>query len=157
MNKLLYLHGLESQQGGKKVDFLSSQYFVYAPALNYRTPNCFSNLYEQLKYQKTDIVIGSSMGGYFAFKLSQVLSISTVILLNPALSFRSIPIHIPPYQPISDQANYHLHLGKEDKIINPKATIEFMQQQQIPHQVYWYDYGHRTPIETIINALDNIK
>jgi hypothetical protein len=29
MKKVLYLHGLESDQGGPKVDYLSSKYLVF--------------------------------------------------------------------------------------------------------------------------------
>ena len=32
MIRILYLHGLESEQGGAKVGYLSANHYVYAPA-----------------------------------------------------------------------------------------------------------------------------
>ncbi len=156
MQRILYLHGLESKQGGAKVNYLASQHFVYAPALNYREPHCFEQLYNQISTHTFDIFIGSSMGGYFAFELSKVVPVKNVILLNPALPYRSIPMLIPTFTLLNQTPHYHLHLGKNDPIINPQATIMFLEQQQIPHQVSWYDYGHRTPIETIIQAVQKV-
>ena len=48
MKKVLYLHGLESDQGGPKVDYLSSKYLVCAPKLDYKDPNCFQNIHKSL-------------------------------------------------------------------------------------------------------------
>ena len=38
MKKVLYLHGLESKQGGPKVDFLAKEFCVYAPEMDYKDP-----------------------------------------------------------------------------------------------------------------------
>ena len=37
MKKILYLHGLESEQGGPKVSFLATKGMVYAPEMNYES------------------------------------------------------------------------------------------------------------------------
>ena len=39
MKKVLYLHGLESNQGGPKVEFLAGECAVYAPVIDYREEN----------------------------------------------------------------------------------------------------------------------
>ena len=43
-NKILYLHGLESPQGGPKVDFLTTQCFVHAPEMDYTRHDVFDFL-----------------------------------------------------------------------------------------------------------------
>ena len=44
MKKILYLHGLESPQGGEKVDFLATKSFVHAPSLDYTRADIFDFL-----------------------------------------------------------------------------------------------------------------
>lgn len=39
MQRIVYFHGLESQQGGKKIDLLTQSFLVYAPAIDYENPN----------------------------------------------------------------------------------------------------------------------
>ena len=64
MKKILYLHGLESKQGGLKVEYLATQGAVFAPDMDYKNPiyvfadrdkiqQVLSNLIENsLKYGK---------------------------------------------------------------------------------------------------------
>ena len=90
-----YLHGLESPVGGPKVDFLHSVADkVYAPKMDYNHPEMFSSLLKLAKYNKPDLIIGSSMGGYFADALGSHLDVE-VLLFNPALHSRSIDIKLP--------------------------------------------------------------
>ena len=35
MKKVVYFHGLESKQGGVKVDLLTRHFLSYAPSMNY--------------------------------------------------------------------------------------------------------------------------
>ena len=40
--KIVYLHGLESPQGGPKVDFLNQLGETLAPSMDYKKPNLFA-------------------------------------------------------------------------------------------------------------------
>ena len=74
-----YLHGLESKAGGAKVDFLYSKADkVYAPEMDYNHPEMFTSLLRLAKYNKPDLIIGSSMGGYFADALGSHLDVDLV-------------------------------------------------------------------------------
>ncbi len=163
MKNLLYLHGLESKQGGQKVDFLASEFMVYAPALNYRTPGCFQMLFERIKNTQWDIIMGSSMGGFFAYELSLRLSVHRVILLNPALHIRSIFVDVSAIAENAKAAKkgittkYELHLGKQDELIDPKQTLQFLNQAGVNFTTCQYDYGHRTPLATIVKAVEEEK
>jgi pimeloyl-ACP methyl ester carboxylesterase len=151
MKRILYLHGLESKQGGAKVDFLASQGFVYAPAMDYRAEGCFEALYERVKTEEWDYILGSSMGGYFGFELSKRLNVKAVHLFNPALGMRSLSVVIPPVElPRPQTTTYNLYLGKADEVVNPAVTEAFLQEKGIAYKADYFDYGHRTPIETIV-------
>ena len=91
--KVTYLHGLESKQGGPKVDWLESHFEeVWAPGMNYReNPHLFEEILSQI--EGTDLIIGSSMGGWFAYLLGTRTGIPT-ILFNPAVVDRSIALDI---------------------------------------------------------------
>ena len=84
MKKIVYLHGLKSAQGGEKVSFLTEENFVYAPKMNYKDPTTFKNVLDKITKFKSDLIIGSRMGGYFAYMFSSYLEIP-VLLFNPAL------------------------------------------------------------------------
>ena len=94
--KVYYLHGLESEAGGPKVDFLNEvTEQVFAPAMDYTNHRLFGELYRKiLKEGKPDLIIGSSMGGYFADALGSHFDIE-VLLFNPALHSRTIEINLP--------------------------------------------------------------
>ena len=66
IKKIIYLHGLESHQGGPKVDLLSDKGYVFAPEMDYKNnPDLFKDVLEEVKELGTpDLIIGSSMGGY---------------------------------------------------------------------------------------------
>ena len=115
-----YLHGLESSVGGLKVDFLKSvAEEVFAPKMVYTNPNMFEALLNTAKIDKPDLIIGSSMGGYFADALGSHLDVE-VLLFNPALHSRSME----PKGVTYGETNWvrHIIVGSDDKVIDPKLT-----------------------------------
>ena len=95
MKKVLYLHGLESKQGGPKVDFLANEFCVHAPAMDYTDPYLAIKLAHIMENFQPDLIIGSSMGGYVADILAEKYG-KPAILFNPALHSRSIEPAIEP-------------------------------------------------------------
>ena len=118
--KVWYLHGLESDPGGPKVDFLNEVADeVFAPAMDYRNHKAFGELYRKVtKEGKPDLIIGSSMGGYFADALASHFGIE-VLLFNPALHSRSIERNLPDG---NTNCKKTFVVGTEDDVINPKLT-----------------------------------
>lgn len=140
--RIWYFHGLESSQGGPKVDFLETVADeVYAPAMVYKDPGLFEQLFEKATSAPPDLIIGSSMGGYFADVLGSRIG-CTVLLFNPALHSRSIEINLS-----YGDTSYirHFVVGAEDDVIDPKRTRETAGKYDsftvIPNM------GHRTPYE----------
>ena len=148
MKKIVYLHGLESSQGGKKVEFLSTQGMVYAPAMDYKTLN-LDEFIDTLGIP--NLIIGSSMGGYVADILGSHLGVD-VLLFNPALHSRSIEIDSDGE--IYGDKNYKrtIILGTEDDVINPKMTKNIRPKYDNSAKFEEIEgMGHRTSLDVFIN------
>lgn len=154
VKKITYLHGLESRQGGKKVDFLSSKGYVFAPKMGYKTnPNLFSEILEKLKKEgKPDLIIGSSMGGYFAYMLASHFKDVEVILFNPALKERSVEfegINKGEYK-----VKGTLALSENDDVVIPSMTLKHLEEiDEIGNFSIeeMKDIGHQIPIHNFCN------
>jgi predicted esterase YcpF (UPF0227 family) len=148
MGLVVYFHGLESNAGGPKYKILKDTYGqVYSPQMDYAgNPNLFNQVYDNLKNQKIRIIIGSSMGGYFAYYLGKKLGCDT-ILFNPALPYRTT------FNPTVDTSGKrtsfsNVIIGKRDNIILPEDTLEWLTKNEKSSN-YAIDYeenGHQTPV-----------
>ena len=138
-----YLHGLESKAGGSKVDFLRKvSDKVYAPKVDYNHTEMFSSLLKLAKYNKPDLIIGSSMGGYFADALGSHLDVE-VLLFNPALHSRSIEPKGVTYGETNWERNFVV--GTEDEVIDPKATRVYKDLAKTWTEIE--GMGHRTSLK----------
>ncbi|MGB2242947.1 MAG: YqiA/YcfP family alpha/beta fold hydrolase [Flavobacteriaceae bacterium] len=143
MKSVLYLHGLESKQGGAKIDFLASQGTVHAPAMAYKIKAwSVDELIEMANKCNPDLIIGSSMGGYFADVLGSHTS-REVLLFNPALHSRSID-----YNFNYGKQNYKrtIILGMLDTVVLPECTKKIAGDTAKIIEVA--AMGHRTPLDT---------
>ena len=92
VNSVIYFHGLESSPGGIKVDFLKQETdFIEAPAMDYTKEGIFEEWLDYVKTEEPDLIVGSSMGGYFAIALSTWTGIP-VLVFNPAIHSRKFEI-----------------------------------------------------------------
>ena len=150
MKKVLYLHGLESKQGGPKVEFLRTKGIVYAPEMDYRSLNFNEQVLKIIKF-RPDLVIGSSMGGYVAHLIANYIGIPS-ILFNPAFHSRSFEPNIDSkyFILLSSKVKHMVVLGKQDKIIDPNVT-KLMLQEQRNYSIYEREFGHRTSLSNFIN------
>jgi predicted esterase YcpF (UPF0227 family) len=153
MKKILYLHGLESKQGGEKVGFLAGQACVYAPAMDYREEDLHGKVHNIIMKFKPDLLIGSSMGGYVAHEFAKTFNLPA-ILLNPAIHSRSFEPDLDTYI-LSYDTSFQEHqivvLGTEDKVIDPERTKEIFQGDNrfIIEEVE--EMGHRLELDIFIN------
>jgi predicted esterase YcpF (UPF0227 family) len=154
MKKVLYLHGLESDQGGPKVDYLSSKYLVCAPKLDYKDPNCFQNIFDLLQDDDFDLIIGSSMGGYLGFIMGEIFEIST-ILFNPAVHSRSFEPN-NQFKPKLGNTAHYVVLGGKDDLIHADQTVEYLDsygviynKSEIPTM------AHQIPLDIFIDKVSN--
>lgn len=152
MLKIIYLHGLESEQGGAKVEYLSASHYVYAPAINYYDPNLLGQIVFSIETFKPDVIIGSSMGGYFANELSIKFNTSA-ILLNPALLAPPVRLNLNDTEIRLSNRIIVTVLGKRDTVLPYQATLDFLKKSN--HcRVEMRDYGHRTPFKEFIDICE---
>lgn len=152
MIRILYLHGLESKQGGAKVEYLAANYYVYAPAIKYSEPNFLERIILSMEIFKPDVIIGSSMGGYIANELSIKFGISA-ILLNPALLAPPVKVNINDKKNRLSNKLLVVVLGKFDTVISYRDTLDLL-QKSCHCRVDLREYGHRTPIEEFIDICE---
>jgi len=142
--KVTYLHGLESQQGGPKVQFLQTLFDeVYAPPMDYRGNSClFDEVLESSR--ECSLIIGSSMGGWFGYLVATRTGCST-LLFNPAVQGRCIEFDL---EAGTLSPNHHIVLGDHDLIINPLKSRTWITAYGIGDFTFQtYDGGHRVPLE----------
>jgi predicted esterase YcpF (UPF0227 family) len=148
---VLYLHGLESKLSNKKRAILERYAHVTAPDLDYKSnPNMIEYLYNIYHNQKIDVIIGSSMGGFSGYYLSNLLGVSS-LLYNPALPYRNeieqiVPKHLPYNYPVS----MRILLGGLDTVIKATDNLFFLSQNISDKTDYTIvmkqDLEHQIPI-----------
>ena len=145
--RVAFLHGLESKPFSEKNQELIKQYGdnnVYAPAMDYRDPWLFDTVLKEIKERDIQLLIGSSMGGYFAYCLSTMTGIPT-LLFNPAVIGRS-------FDPVTElgtlPVRHKVILGINDDVIDPiKSTSYFSKYGIGEFEYHKEDIGHRIPKE----------
>ncbi len=149
--KVLYLHGLESPQGGEKVDFLATKAFVHAPEMDYTRNDIFDFIIKTVNEFKPDYIIGSSMGGYTAFILGALYKIP-VLAFNPALHSRTIEPNFPDFVKEHFPQEFDIVLGDQDTVINGSKTLDWLKDhikdKYVNHKIHNVKtMGHRVPLD----------
>lgn len=152
--KVSYFHGLESSQGGPKVQFLESLFDeVYAPIMDYRgKPGLFN---EVLRLSRgSSLLVGSSIGGWFGYIISTKTGCPT-LLFNPAVHSRSIDFDI---QIGEMPSTHHVLLGNNDAVINPLKSRTWIAAHGVGNFIIrTYDGGHRVPLVVFQEAVRGIR
>lgn len=154
--KVAYLHGLESNGIGPKNDFLKKTFSkVYDPIIDYRdTENVWDTIYNDILKFRPDYIIGSSMGGWFAYNIGKKLGVPT-LLFNPALHTRSINPNVDTSG--SKYPKHTLVLGSFDKVIDPVKTERLVKDSLTKININREPIGHRTPVNIFIEYVLKIK
>ena len=70
--KVLFLHGLESKPTGPKMRYLKDRFeSYYSPEIDYENPDSYEEILDLCIDEEFDMIIGSSMGGYFAHAIER--------------------------------------------------------------------------------------
>ena len=158
MKKILYLHGLESKQGGEKVGFLAGECAVYSPAIDYRVEDLHGKVHNIVSNFKPDLIVGSSMGGYVAHEFAKAFNLPA-ILLNPALHSRSFEPDLDTFI-LSFDTSFHerqiVLLGKNDGVIDPELTKTILGDDK-RFVIEEGEHAHRTPLDIFIDTYNKYK
>ena len=143
MKRIFFIHGLESSNKSSKVDLMKSKgYDVLAPSMDYASnDSLFYQTLEKVLEFKPHLIVGSSMGGYFASHIGTHYP-TTLLLLNPALISRSFQPKILPDGQVKSEV--WALLGEQDDLISPIENFKIL--QNIGATIRIGKHGHRTPI-----------
>lgn len=140
--KVAYFHGYGSNPFNEKVEYLLENFeSVYAPLILYDY-NPYESMLEHLKENPVDLIIGSSMGGWFAYNMSAELGIP-VLLFNPAFNGRPIEIFIKEDHP---ESSCFVVLGKRDDVVDPEKSKMFLLENGKNYVTVTEDMGHRVSV-----------
>ena len=121
MKRIIYFHGLESKQGGQKIDYLTRNYLVHAPEMVYAEKDTWTTSKSKVESTMPDMIVGSSMGGLMGLYSGYMHPIK-MLLFNPAID--RIPEYIPDWKCDGSLqlAEITIILGKNDTEVSPKFT-----------------------------------
>lgn len=146
---ILYLHGLDSKLSPEKKAVLEKYGEVFAPDLNYYTnPDAIDSILEMYAGIDINTIIGSSMGGFAAYHVSNAL-FRPALLFNPALKKRSVPQNVPSNEAHNDLKQ--IVIGQMDEVVSPADTLNFLSENFNPvthlHLHLVPRLGHNIPVE----------
>ena len=125
---ILYIHGLESKLSQEKKKILEKYGKVFAPDLNYyENPEAIASILKQYSEVDINTVIGSSMGGFAGYHISDALD-RPALLFNPALKERSVEQRIPEINNTCFSFK-QIVLGQRDEVVNPAHTLQFLSER----------------------------
>lgn len=157
ITRVAFFHGLESDPHSDKNEELESRFdFVYDPPMNYYDPSLFKQVLREVKANKIELLIGSSMGGWFAYAISTLTGIPT-LLFNPAVQGRSMEELDPPVKTGSSRAKHTVVFGSGDDVIVPDESEKWFKQNGVGSFDYNFESNdHRTPLPIFKKWLDKM-
>lgn len=156
--RIAYLHGLESIGRSEKNVYLHDTFSpseVFDPPIDYMEKDIFTKLYIEIKNFNADVIVGSSMGGRFAYHIGNLLSVDT-ILFNPALVSRN-PIvgKVEIIHSDGDGNNRHfVTLGVNDNVVLPNDIISYLEVNTKHYDVNLVNHKHRVPYDLFVNTIN---
>lgn len=148
--KVAFFHGLESNANSEKSNYLKNNYDAWCPSMDYTNPRLFDETLKQIQEDKPDLLIGSSMGGWFAYCISTLTGIPT-LLLNPAVQGRTME---PKVHLGNQKAKHEVVLGKNDIVIDPSKTKDWFKNNcKGTFTFHMENIGHRSPNPIMVKYL----
>lgn len=121
--KILFLHGLESTPETSSTAKLITDNFdnVFVP--NYNPKDSYENIKKTLSnYNDYDVVIGISLGGFWALHMTEFTDISKVIMINPAIvkAEHHYSIKLNTHSDVLG----HMLLNMDDDVVDNSENLE---------------------------------
>lgn len=158
---VLYIHGFESNPLPAKTSSIADLgYSVVAPQLHYQEVMGSYNRLKQLAQEfQVDWLIGSSLGGYMAFWLSQELQIPT-LLFNPSLPFSERDPGLIKEKNEINNYNQHIFFGLKDETVDPVLTKEWLKKKDLIQHLHLIEHptnAHQIPLNVFQETVSSIS
>lgn len=160
---IVYFHGYGSNGNSEKVKALREHFEVFAPEIPVKHDEALAYLTSYLDALKTytePVFVGTSMGGYWATRMSDLFSVPSVII-NPACDPKSAlgkyenpaltPAELSKFQKLKPAKGFprSVLLSKDDAVIDYREAQElFAGKAEI---ALFESEGHRFSDTTIIS------
>jgi hypothetical protein len=148
---ILSLHGYESSVFPDRLKVLQNEgYTILAPALDYeKVPGLFKKTYETYKNEKIDLIVGSSMGGYFGYYLASLLNVPA-LLFNPAVIETTSGHKKQEVMSGSYHPKLYIVSGIADNIVLHDTLEEWIKANAKNYEFISANIAHRVPDEVYI-------
>jgi hypothetical protein len=153
---VVFLHGYKSPHYNEKNIYLESKFDrVWAPKMDYDDPDLFDRILAGILLRDPDLIIGSSMGGWFAHALC-TLTNKGGLLFNPA--FHSRPTDVSEVKLGTYNPHITVVFGSDDSVIEPNRTLEIMKSGGFKYDYYFQnELGHRIDIDTFTHWVEFVS
>lgn len=123
--RILYIHGLDSSPNPERIAELKLRgHQVSALHIDYRRqPDVYQLLRTKALQDQTEWIIGSSLGGFIGFWLSEDLALPC-LLFNPAMHVSLVEAQISPEMERNCPERWVL-IGSDDEVVDPEASCLF--------------------------------
>ena len=151
---VLFLHGLESKPTGPKMEYLKDRFTnYYAPEIDYEDPDAYEEILDLCIAEEFDMIIGSSMGGYFAYAIGTTLG-TPVIMFNPALHSRKFN----PYGVVNGEKPIDgvCVLSMDDDVIDPIKTYNMLKDCEKLAIIPIQGAGHRVSFADFVDVIEKV-
>lgn len=157
--RILYLHGYKARPNYERIDYLKSLYFVdevIAPHIDYdNEPNIMLELLEQ----DYDMVIGSSLGAYMGFYISDYKSIPAICFNPPLYMDLKVQMNTPKdwdYESVVPNDKVVV-VGVKDTVVDPGKTIDWLLNNRTDVEIMPMDeMTHTITIEEFIKVFERV-
>ncbi|MEL6191361.1 MAG: YqiA/YcfP family alpha/beta fold hydrolase [Bacteroidota bacterium] len=150
--KILYIHGLDSSPNPDRIGYMEEMgHEVVALHLDYREqPDAYHILDKYAREELIEGIVGSSLGGFLGFWLSQHLGVPC-LLYNPAMWLDAVELKIPAPKKDACPQRYVV-LGDEDDVVDPDQNWQFFSQagknQGLQSVIRCQGLGHQIDVRT---------
>lgn len=142
---ILNLHGLNGSAYNTNYKLLSEMYskdVIISPQIDYAVTSPTKIVERLKKYKNVSYIVGNSFGGFFAYILSNIYNIPS-LLVNPCIPpYRYIPSLVDGYAYTDELINlmedYAFHpqpvymiLGMDDTVLSPVYTEQLLKVTEI--------------------------
>ena len=142
---IFYVHGFNSGAGSSSGRLLARQLGVEVHPLEYSSDGMFADNFESLKQQVNthgdgfDVLVGTSMGGFYALMLSQVM-------LTPCVAFNPV---------VEPRRQLRQFLGRNVNFVTQKA-YDFTEGMLDSYPERVADPGNNVPVQVYVSETDQL-